>query len=265
MSLDQPRADVKPVVNHLAPTIDAFLGGALTVSQPAKGYRAGLDAVLLGAAVAPGSRSVLDLGCGVGTAGLVALSQRSDRTALLAERDPDLVALAVANLAANGFANRARVALVDVTARGVERKAAGLLPDAFDTVIANPPFFSAGQGTLATDPGRAGARHMPADALDLWVKAAATSVCNGGETIFVLPATLLGVVLASFAVRFGAITALPLVPRPDAPASRVLVRGVKGSRAPLTLLASRALHGAAGHDFAPEFEAILRGTGRLDW
>ena len=71
--------------------------------------------------------------------------------------------------------------------------------------------------------------------------------------------------LAAFDQRFGAITLLPLSPRPDAPASRVLVRAIKGSRAPLTLLASRALHDATGNAFAPAFDAIFRGTARLVW
>jgi Predicted O-methyltransferase len=55
------------------------------------------------------------------------------------------------------------------------------------------------------------------------------------------------------------------LPRPGAAASRVLVRGTKGSRAPLTLLASRALHGEDGRAFAPEFDAIFRGMAVLDW
>ena len=49
------------------------------------------------------------------------------------------------------------------------------------------------------------------------------------------------------------------------PASRILIRGIKGSRAPLRLLASRPLHGAEGEAFAPPIEAVLRGTARLLW
>ena len=38
-----------------ATTIDDFLGGRLRVEQPARGFRAGLDAVLLAAALTPAS------------------------------------------------------------------------------------------------------------------------------------------------------------------------------------------------------------------
>ena len=41
---------------------------------------------------------------------------------------------------------------------------------------------------------------------------------------------------------FGAVMALPLIPHSGKSANRVLIRGIKGSRAPFTLLASRAMH-----------------------
>ncbi len=52
-------------------TYDAFLGGKLHLWQPRKGYRAGVDPVLLAATVpaVPGQR-VLELGCGAGAASL---------------------------------------------------------------------------------------------------------------------------------------------------------------------------------------------------
>ena len=50
---------------------DDFLGGKLRVKQPKKGYRAGIDPVLLAASVnAHIGDNILDLGCGVGVASL---------------------------------------------------------------------------------------------------------------------------------------------------------------------------------------------------
>src|SRR5690606_37469504 len=123
MSLDQP-ADL---VKHQTPTRDAFLGGRLTLSQPRNGFRAGLDSVLLGAAVPAGGTALLDLGAGAGAAGLTALAlERTDR-ADLAERDPAMLALARNNVDENGFSGRASVLEVDVTARADARRAAGLM------------------------------------------------------------------------------------------------------------------------------------------
>lgn len=258
MSLAQPAAIVKrPEV-----TSDAFLGGRLAIAQPAKGFRAGLDSVLLGAAVTAASGHLLDLGAGVGTAALVALAGRPGLAATLVESDPALVALATDNLAANGFAARARVLALDLTAPGRVRHAAGLAPDQYAAVIANPPYYAAGTAPAAD---RAAARHMPARSLELWVKTAAAHAAPGGEIVFIDAAARLPALLAAFEARFGGITLLPLAPRAGEPAHRILLRAVKGSRAPFSLLATRPLHEADGHAFRPEFEAIFRGADTLHW
>ena len=124
MSLDQPKAFVK----HQSVTRDAFLGGRLTLSQPGQGFRAGLDSVLLGAAVAPASKSLLDMGCGVGTAAFVAMAHNAGLAATLADSNADMAVLAEANAAGNGFAGRARVIVADMTGKGTDRRTAGLGP-----------------------------------------------------------------------------------------------------------------------------------------
>ena len=258
MSLAQGTQIVKPG----AVTKDAFLGGRLTISQPARGFRAGLDSVLLGSAVAHSAGELLDLGAGAGTAALVALADHSELHATLVEADPAMVVLAADNIAANGLAARARVIPLDLTASGRARSTAGLKPDAYASGIANPPFFET--GTRASARGAA-ARQMTPEALDLWVKTAAGHAAPGGEVIVIHVAEKLPALLAAFTARFGALTILPFTPRDGEPAHRILVRGIKGSRAPLTLLASRPLHTPGGRQFRPEFEAIFRGRDRLHW
>jgi tRNA1(Val) A37 N6-methylase TrmN6 len=279
MSLDHAASLVK----QQTLTRDAFLGGRLVVSQPERGFRAGLDSVLLGASVRAGTKRLLDLGAGAGTAALVALADLPEATATLIEIDAETAALAALNLADNGMAGRGRLLVLDVTAKGSMRAAAGLPADHYDTVIANPPFFDPAAGS-APSPARSAARHMPPETLDRWVKAAATHAAPGGEVIFIHVAESLPVLLPAFTARFGSVAVLPLTPRAGEPASRVLIRGSKGSRAPFTLLASRALHEPAGSvaphpglaeargvaaggrsSFRPEFDAIFRGTARLIW
>jgi tRNA1(Val) A37 N6-methylase TrmN6 len=261
MSLDHADPDVK----QQTLTRDAFLDGRLNVSQSGNGFRAGLDSVILGASVSVACTTLLDLGAGVGTAALVALAHINDLNAALAEIDPEIVPIARQNLVDNGFADRAKVLLVDVTAPGAVRKAAGLAPESASSVIANPPFYAASAGTASPNAARSTARHMPAEALNAWVRTAASAATAGGEAIFILPANGLPGLLAAMSGRFGALTLLPLAPREGQPASRILLRGIKGSRAPLTLLPPRALHGPEGRGFTPEFEAIFRGRNRLHW
>ncbi|WDR06516.1 methyltransferase [Devosia rhodophyticola] len=261
MSLDQPSEFVK----HQTLTRDAFLDGRLTVSQPRNGFRAGLDSVLLGAATNRACTTLLDLGAGVGTASLVSLAHNAALNATLVDHNQDMMLLAKDNIAVNDFANRAITMVLDVAAKGAVRAAAGLKTDYYASVIANPPFFVETEGTLALDPGRAGSRHMRADLLDLWVKTAAASAAPGGEIIFIYPLDSLGALLAAFEQRFGGVIILPMSPRPGEPVTRVMIKGIKGSRAPTNMLAGRALHGPTGRGFAAEFDAIFRGRARLVW
>lgn len=261
MSLDEADS----IVKHQKLMGDGFLGGRLTIAQPEKGFRAGLDSVLLGASVSVASGRLLDLGAGVGTAALVALSLFPGLGALLAENEAGALELARHNIIANDFSARAAVVAVDVTAPGAARQAAGLAPDSFAAVIANPPFFDRSAGTRAPAADRAAARQMDTGLLDLWVKTAASAATPGGEVIFVQPAENLSPLLAAIEARFGGVAVLPLAPRPEMPASRVFVRGIKGSRAPTTLLATRPVHAGTGHDFSPAIEDVLRGRGRFVW
>jgi tRNA1(Val) A37 N6-methylase TrmN6 len=259
MSLDQASGFVK----RQSTGADAFLGGRIVVSQPRSGFRAGFDSVVLGAAVSRKAQTLLELGAGAGVPSLVALAHNPGLNATLVEFDAAVLPLTTSNLKDNGFAERSRVITADLT-QPTNRTAAGLMSDAYMSAIANPPFFDPAMGTDASADRRL-ARQMPNDLLDTWVRAAATHVAPGGETIFIHVPQSLPSLLASFTPRFGAITILPLAPRAGEAAIRVLVRGIKGSRAPLQLLATRVLHDDAGRGFAPQFEAIFRGSAALDW
>jgi tRNA1(Val) A37 N6-methylase TrmN6 len=253
MSVDHRSPDVKPQ----SETSDAFLDGRLRVLQPAGGFRAGLDSVLLGASVRAGQGTLLDLGSGAGVAGLVALSHHPGLSARFADRDPAMVALSARNIEANGFADRAEAMRADAAGDRA------LQPDTFDTVIANPPFFEAG---AATPPAEAAAAHaLPPGDLERWVATAAASARSGGEVIFIHRAGALATLAAAFAGQLGGIEIQPLAPHPGAAANRILIRGIKGSRAPLSLLTPIAIHAAPGGAFSAEIEAVLRGRRLLDW
>ena len=64
--------------------------------------------------------------------------------------------------------------------------------------------------------------------------------------------------IAAAIERFGGLDLLPVHARTDKPAHRILVSGLKGSRAPLRILSPLVIHGAAGNAFRPEVERILR-------
>ncbi len=85
-----------------------------------------------------------------------------------------------------------------------------------------------------------------------------------GALVCIHRAAALPRLLASLDRRFGGIAVRPVLPRAGRPAVRVLVRAVKGSRAPFALLAPLVLHDERGA-FTPEADALHRGRARLRW
>lgn len=242
-------------------TEDDFLGGALRLLQPRRGYRAGIDAVLLAAAapVAAGrAERVLDVGAGVGTVGLCVARRVDDCAVDMIERDPWLAGFGRRNIAANGLAPRCRMHVHDILDRSADMAEMGLPQHGFAHVLANPPYHDADGGTPATDPRKAAAHAMPAADLDRWARFLARMAAAGGTATVVHKAELIGPLLAAMSPRFGALAVLPIQPRPETAAIRVIVQGARGSRAPLTLLAPLILHETDGHAFAPRAAAVLR-------
>ena len=108
---------------------DAVLGGSLTLRQPLRGHRVGHDAILLAAATAAGAgEHAVDLGAGVGAAGLALARRVAGLAVTLVEIEPALAALARENAARNGFAERVRAVCLDVAAPAAAFAAAGFRP-----------------------------------------------------------------------------------------------------------------------------------------
>jgi tRNA1(Val) A37 N6-methylase TrmN6 len=250
----------RPEAGLAETTDDAFLGGALRLLQPARGYRAGLDAVLLAAVAVPEAgrpMRVLDVGAGVGTAGLCNAARNKEARVTLLERECGLVELAAANIERNALGDRVGVAEADLSASGEALAAAGLEPDSFDRVIANPPFHTEGRGTAAPVGLKARAHAMAEGSLDDWARFMARMAAPGGTATVIHKADALAALLGAFDRRFGDLRVLPVHSRADRPAIRVIISGIKGSRAPLALLAPLVLHGPDG-GFTPIVEQILR-------
>ncbi len=245
---------------ELATSEDAFLGGRLMIRQPKTGYRAGIDAVLLAAAcpaVFGQSDRVLDCGAGVGTVGLCVAARVVDTQVTLLEREPPLADLARDNAERNGLADRVDVVTGDIAARDRAAEAPGLKAESFDHVLANPPFHTTGDGTSATDALKSASHEMPDGTLDDWARFAARMAKPGGTFTIIHKADALEDVLAAVSRRFGGLKILALHPRAGEPAIRVIVQGIKGSRAPLTILAGHVLH-EDGHAFTPLTASILK-------
>jgi len=246
-------------------TDDAFLGGALQILQPRSGYRAGLDSVMLAAAVPvgpQGSVRVLDLGAGVGTAGLCLARRVAAAQVVLLEREASLAQIAALNVVRNALVDRVRVIEGEVGLSAAALNALGLVEESFDHVMANPPFHDRDAGTVAPDVLKADAHAMAKADLERWARFMARMAAAGGCVTVIYKADALSRLLAVLEGRFGALRVLPLHPRAGAAAHRIIVQGTKGSRGPLQVLAGFVVHGG-GDTFTAVAQAVLRGGAPL--
>jgi tRNA1(Val) A37 N6-methylase TrmN6 len=243
-----------------AVTEDRLLDGRVRLRQPARGYRAGLDAALLAAAcdALPGQR-VLEAGCGAGGALLAAAARRPGARFTGIERDAAALALAGENIGLNGLGDRVEVLEGDVAVRF---SLLGLEP--FDAAFANPPFFDDAGALRGPAPERRAA-WMADDGLAAWIGFLSKAVREGGSITLIHRADRLADILSLLADKTGSMQVRPVHPFADAPAKRVLVRAVKSGKAPLQLLPALVLHDRDGDKHRAEVEAILRGEADLAW
>jgi tRNA1(Val) A37 N6-methylase TrmN6 len=236
---------------------DAVLGGRLKLLQPRRGHRVGHDAILLAAATeAQAGERALDLGAGIGAAGLALAQRVSGLRVDLVEIDPDLCALAAENARRNGFEGRLRAVAADVTDAQALR-AAGLAAGAADRVLMNPPFNDPRVHRLSPDARRRRAHAGDPALLDAWSAAAHGLIKPGGVLTLIWRADARAEVVATLARRFGGIDVLPVLPRADAPPIRLLLRARKDAPPALRECAPLVLNDAAGKPTRAA-EAVLR-------
>ena len=238
-------------------TQDTILGGRLQLSQPAKGHRAGTDAVLLAAATPVSSGLIVDAGAGVGTAGLVVAMRDRDARVVLLEREPIVADLARRNVVANGFGERVIVVAADLLSKAARREA-GLENGRADIVLTNPPFYASGRGTISTNVFKRAA-HAMEGSLSAWVVACLMLLRHGGTLVLIHKPDALPELLATIAPTCGNVALRAVQPRADAPAHRLLLTCIKESRGPLTILPPLVLHDAGGK-FLPQIAALHDGT-----
>ena len=234
-------------------TRDRFIGGQLVIEQPKAGYRAGQDAVFLAAACrASRPDRVLEFGCGVGTA-LLCLGRRTGSDLTGVEIDQATAELARANAAENAVS--ARIITADLTNLPLD-----LREETFDHVLINPPYFGPGSASPVLNRDLARREQTP---LADWIDVALRRLRPGGELTIIHLAERLSDILALLNARAGRFEIKPLTPRAQKPASRVVLRAIKGGASVTTLYNPLILHEGAHHhdgksDFSDAAKQVLK-------
>jgi len=161
----------------------------------------------------------------------------------LIEIDTASCAVARENVVDNNLAERARVYEADILS-AKSRRAAGLADETAALVLTNPPFHAAQRVRATPDMDKARA-HIGAAPLTEWVRASLALLAPGGVFIMIHRADALAECLFAVEKRLGGVSILPVHTQEGAPATRLILRGVKGSKAPLSLLPAH-LHAPGG-------------------
>ena len=160
---------------------EAVISDHLVVRQRRRGYRFGLDALLLATDLPdlPDGSRVWELGAGQGAVALSVGAREPGWQIVALERHDGLLGLLRHNIESNGSEVQARAG--DVR----ERKE---LPHAVATlVLCNPPYYKADSYRLGEDVERAGARYELHGGLGDFVRAAAKLLMPRGVLKMVLP------------------------------------------------------------------------------
>ena len=225
----------------LETTQDAWLGGRLTILQPANSYRIAIDAALLAAYVSlkPGSRA-LEFGSGVAAAAL-ALALRFPEAAIDAvELQPELAALGRRNVAANDLGHQIRIFEGDVLNPPTERQA-------YDAIFFNPPYLTPEANDLSPDPVKKIATVEGPARLKDWLAAAAKSGKPGAAVTLIHRADRLAdAIVAANVSGINVHTIIPIWPKVGAQAHRVIIIGNTGKARRLVMEAGVTVHNSDG-------------------
>ena len=232
------------------------LNGALSLEQPENGFRTSIDAVLLAAACpAKAGQSILDMGCGVGSAGLCVLHRINDTTLTGLDIQDSHVQIAMQNSKTNILSTRSVFINADV--RSFEQTG-------FDHVICNPPYENAGAHLHSPSEAKAKAiGHTDHDiSLEVWMKCAFRCVKSGGSLTMIHKADQLQAIIQALGKSWGATEIIPLWPKAGKPAKRVIIRTIKHRKSPAIMHPGLILHNQDG-SYTIGAEKILRASAAL--
>ena len=243
-------------------TKDSFLGGRIKIWQPKKGYRAGIDPILLAASVnASEGQKVLDLGCGVGTASF-ALGYRVKNIELYGIEIQKAVA-DVANL--NSEENGIELKL---ECSNITKLSSNITSKSFDHVIANPPYFDRKTSVRSINLAKEKSFGDTCPISD-WLKVAAKRAKPKGFVHFIVRSDRLPEMFRNMPNSLGSLVITPILSRKNENAKLTILHARKNGRAGFIISSPIILHplkSASQEKYVPEVDRVLRnGASLINW
>ncbi len=208
-------------------TLEDLQLGGLRILQKRQGFRYGMDSVLLAdfARVDPGA-PYADFGTGTGILPLLLRGRGKGGVCHAFEIRPEMAEMAARSMALNGLEGTVTVHAADV------REAASVLgPCSVAAVVCNPPYGLPGTTLHNPAPETDAARHLDAEGLLPWFRAAHRVLRGKGRLSVVFPAPrMLEVMDLMREARLTPKRFRLVYPRADRPANLALIEAVKDGR-----------------------------------
>jgi tRNA1(Val) A37 N6-methylase TrmN6 len=240
------------MMTDISTTRDRWHNGRLWLTQPADGFRATSDAIMLAAAIPEQSRHVLELGVGAGAVMMIMAHRLPAATFTGIDADSRMLKICAVNAADNDFAGR-------ISLREMDIALAECQPE-WDHVVMNPPFNDP-QSSLSPSPQKR--QSMAADFALPWIACASSALMRrGGLTMICRADQLDQMIMTLSAHDFGEYVVRPVYSRLDKPAIRVLIRARKGMAGAMTLLPPLLIDSDEYHALSDGASIALNQPGR---
>jgi tRNA1Val (adenine37-N6)-methyltransferase len=200
----------------------------LQLFQTRHGYRYSLDPMLLTrfCGQSPSGGSIIDLGAGCGIIALVLARINPTASIVAVENNPEMATLVERNIQHNGLADR-----VSVYAEDVINLCRRFPVSAFDLVVSNPPFRTAGSGKISPRAGRDAARHETTAGLADFLAAAKFLVKPSGRICFIhLPSRLPEFMALAVQMKLSVLRLRMIHSNAQSPATMFMAELAKGRR-----------------------------------
>lgn len=224
-----------------------LLRGQLKLLQPAKGFHASTDTVFLAAAAQSAVKErhkVLDIGCGVGSVGLIITLKNKNNSLIGLDIQQDLIDICHQNATLNNLSDRCQFFCGNL-------KTEKTVPDNyFNLVVMNPPYQEGGRHTPSPRLNKALSHGEEASGTTLedWLKYSHKKLKQGSELFIIHRADRLDEIIRGLTQRrwFGSLVVWPLHSYEGEPANRVIIRARKERYAPIVIKAGIIMHEKGG-------------------
>jgi len=238
-------------------TKNNILNGFINLYQPKKGFRVGIDSILLASSISS-CDNCLEFGTGTGIISL-SLAKRFPLSHIMAiEKNKELIKIGKKNIILNN--------LKDLNIKmiyGDLRKDSFLadLNNTFDRVVMNPPYFNKEKFLLSLNKTKMDSKYE--DNIYLWFSEAYKKLKPKGYLNFIYRSECLDMIMQYLNKDWGDIRIFPLWPKKGLPSKLIIVQAKKKSKSEVKLLSGLVLHNDDG-TYTEACNSILMNTSNID-